>query len=265
MDIPLKNDVSDYFAKLELQGIHLTDGQKRWYAKKAEILQEDMLREYPSTPEEAFQASQVGNWYAKQLKELYDSGHVTTISYDRALPVHTAWDLGQADYTAIWFFQINRAGEVMVIDYWQASDTPLNTLVQILRDKNYTYGTYLWPHDAKARDRAGVTFEMQAREYGLSGVILEQHGLIDGINLVRTTLSKCWFDSVKCKDGLKALADYKKKWNATIGGFTSEEVHDEASHGAAAFRYLCAGLRKLDNSGTIEDDAAALRAYWGAG
>lgn len=258
-------DCSDYFAKLELEGIYLTDGQKRWYAKKQEILQEDMLREYPSTPEEAFQASQVGNWYAKQLKELYDLGRVTTISYDKAIPVHTAWDLGQEDYTAIWFFQINRAGELMIIDYWQATDTPLSNVSQILNDKRYTYGTHLWPSDAKARDRAGITFEQQAREYGLTGVVLKQHSLLDGINLVRTTLSKCWFDSAKCKDGLKALADYKKRWNATIGGFTSEPVHDEASHGADAFRYLCSGIKRIDNRGTIADDAAALRAYWGTG
>ena len=258
-------DLGDYFAKLELDGITLTNGQKRWYSKKYEILQEDMLREYPSTPEEAFQASQEGNWYAKQMKELYDSGHVTKISYDRAIPVNTAWDLGQDDFCAIWFFQINRAGEVMLIDYWQRTDTPIDQVAQMLTAKGYTYGTHIWPGDARARDRAGVTFEHQARQYGLSGLVLEPHGLLDGINLVRTTLSKCWFDSSKCKDGLAALSNYKKRWNATFGSFTSDPFHDKASHGSDAFRYLCAGLKKISNSGTVENDAAALRSYWGTG
>ena len=225
------NANEDYFAKLENMGIKLTEGQKEWYWKKAEILHENMLREYPSYPEEAFMASQVGNWYASQLKELYENGRVTKISYDKAIPMHTAWDLGQADYTCIWFFQINRAGEIMVVDYFQKSDTPLDEIVRILNSKGYTYGTHIWPHDARARDRAGITFENQAHEFSLSGIILEQHGLIDGINLVRTTLSKMWFDEEKCKDGLTALTNYKKRWNTTIGGFTSQPVHDDASHG----------------------------------
>jgi len=259
-------DLTDYFAKLETDiGISLTNGQKLWYQKKHELLQEDMLREYPSTPSEAFQASQIGNWYAKQIKELYDTEHVTALSYDKSLPVHSAWDLGQADSTAIWFFQINRSGEIMVIDYFEKSDTPLVHLAQMLNSKGYLYGTHIWPSDARARDRAGVTFEIQARDLGISGVILEQHGLLDGINLVRTTLSKMWFDKVRCKGGLKALSDYKKRWNAQIGGFTSQPVHDEASHGSDAMRYLCAGLKLVNASGSAENDLAALRSYWGAG
>ena len=255
--------MNEYFDKLELDGIKLTDGQKRWYAKKHEILQEDMLREYPSTPEEAFQSSQVGNWYASQIKELYASGHVTTISYDKSQPVHTAWDLGQADYTAIWFFQINRVGEIMIIDFFQRSDTPLVDTARMLTEKGYTYGTHIWPGDARARDRAGITFEMQARDLNLTGYVLEQHGLLDGINLVRTTFGKVWFDQTKCKEGLKALENYKKKWNTQIGGFTSDPVHDSSSHAADAMRYLCAGFSFVQGSGSIDNDMKAIRAYWG--
>lgn len=256
-------DLSEYFASLALKGVNLTDGQKLWYQKKYDVLQEDMLREYPSFPEEAFMASQVGNWYAQQLKELYESGHVTNISYDKTQPVHCAWDLGQSDCTAIWFFQINRVGEIMVIDYFERSDTPLDSIVQILNSKGYTYGTHIWPSDARARDRAGITFEQQARNFSLHGIVLQQHGLLDGINLVRTKLNKMWFDEVRCKEGLKALSNYKKKWNAQIGGYSSIPQHDDASHGSDAMRYLCAGIDKIVDSGTIEDDFKALRTYWG--
>jgi hypothetical protein len=163
---------------------------------------------------------------------------------------------------AIWFFQINRVGEVMVIDYFQRSDMPLDQVVQMLNSKGYTYGTHIWPHDAKARDRAGITFEMQARNYDLSGYILEQGGLLDGINLVRTTLSKVWFDGGKCKEGLNALSNYKKQWNNQIGGFMSKPVHDEASHGSDAFRYLCAGLDKINSKTTSNDEIIEINRYW---
>lgn len=256
-------DLSEYFDKLELDGIKLTDGQKRWYSKKYEVLQEDMLREYPSTPHEAFQASQIGNWYASQIKDLRDCGHITTINYDKSNLVHTAWDLGQADYTAIWFFQVNRVGEIMIIDFFQRSDTPLVDIARMLKEKNYNYGTHIWPKDARSRDRAGITFEMQASELNLHGIVLEQHGLLDGINLVRTSFNKMWFDQEKCKEGIQALENYKKKWNAQLGGFTSQPLHDSASHAADAIRYLCAGVPLITDSGTVESDFQAMRSYWG--
>jgi hypothetical protein len=254
----------EYFAKLSLDGIALTQGQKLWYCKKYAILQEDMLREFPSQPQEAFQASQEANWYAIQMKELWDTGHVTNVSYDKALPVYTAWDLGQADFTAIWFFQLPRSGDINVIDYFQGRDKPLDQLTQILQAKKFTYGTCLWPFDANARDRAGITFVTQARNYGWTGIVLEQHGLRDGINLVRSTLGKCWFDQNKCKEGLIALENYKKKWSPIIGGWTSEPLHDEYSHGADAFRYLASGISRLQGGiNSLESDYSALRKYWG--
>ncbi len=259
----MTEEQESYFDKLEVSGIKLSLAQKRWYVKKLAIQGEDMLREFPTTQEEAFASSQVGNWYATQIKDLYDTGHVTTISYDRSQPVHTAWDLGQADYMAIWFFQFNRVGEIMVIDYFQKTDCPIDEAAQMLNARGYSYGTHIWPQDAKTRDRAGITFETQAHEFNLQGLILEQHGLLDGINLVRTTLSKMWFDEKRCQKGLKALSDYKKKWNTQIGGFTSHPVHNSASHGSDAMRYLCAGYPMITDSGTVESDFKAMRSYWG--
>lgn len=254
----------EYFAKLSLEGIELTNQQKWWYAKKWETQGEDMHREFPTNADEAFSVSQEGYWHAIALKELYDAGRVRDVTYDKAIPVHTASDLGQRDQMATWFFQINRSDEINVIDFWMKGSTPIEQYALMLKSKGYVYGTHIWPHDANARDKAGVTFVQQARNFQLSGLVLEPHGLIDGINLVRTTLSKCWFDKNKCASGLKYLENYKKKWNSSFGGWTSEPVHDEASHAADAFRYLCAGIKKLSaSSGSIEGQYAALRKYWG--
>jgi hypothetical protein len=262
--VEIPDHLIEYFDKLALEGMSLDSEQKWWYAKKYETQKEDMLREYPSTPDEAFAASQEGFWYASYMKEIYDAGHVTNVSYDKALPVHTAWDLGQADFMAIWFFQFNRSGDINIIDYFQRSNTPISQIAQILSSKGYTYGTNIWPHDANARDRAGITFVQQARSFGIQGIVLDPHSLLDGINVVRTTLSKCWFDKNKCKEGLICLESYSKKWSNNLGGFTSEPVHNEASHGADAFRYLCVGLKKISPSGSLDNDYKALRNFWGS-
>ncbi len=256
--------LTDYFAKLYLDEISLSDAQKWWYAAKYITLKEDMTREYPSTVQEAFSASQDGYWYASALKELQINGRITNVSYDRALPVHCAWDLGQADFTAIWFFQLTKSGEINCIDYFEKKDCPIDQIANILRVKGYTYGEHIWPHDANSRDRAGITFVQQARPFGLSGYILEQHSIRDGINLVRATLSRCWFDQAKCHKGIIALESYAKKWSNSIGGFTGEAVHNDASHGSDAFRYLCAGLEKIKGTSVDpEGQAKALRSFFG--
>ena len=264
VECEIKPDLKDYFNKLHLEGIKLNDAQKWWYANKYKIQKDDMQREFPSKPEEAFAASQDGYWYASYIKELYDSGHVCSVSYDRALPVHTAWDLGQSDSMAIWFYQINRSDDINIIDFWQRNNTPLDQIAIMLKEKGYNYGTHIWPHDAAARDRSGITFQQQARPLGIIGIVLEPHPIIHGINLVKTTLSKCWFDKTKCAEGLRLLENYKKKWSTSFGGWTSDPVHDECSHCADAFRYLCAGIKRVTNaSGSLENDFSALRKYWG--
>lgn len=261
--VTLSDHLKQYFDKLALEGIVLTDLQKNWYAKKYEIQKEDMFREYPSKPEEAFQASQEGFWYASEMKELYDKGQITNVGYDRGLLVHTAWDLGQADKMAIWFFQITKSGDKRIIDYFSKSDVSISLIASILKEKNYTYGTHIWPFDANARDRAGITFVQQAASFGLNGYVLESHNRRDGIQLVRSSLSNCWFDGVKCKEGIRCLENYKKRWSSAIDGYSSEPEHDEFSHGADAFRYLCAGIGRVSENNNLEGDAKALRKYWG--
>lgn len=254
-------DQTEYFDKLYVDGIKLTESQKAWYCNKALVLQEDVTREYPATPEEAFSASQDGYWYASLMKELLTSGHICNLSYDKALPVNTAWDLGQADSQVIWFFQITKQGEINVIDFIKKSSCDIALTANILNQKGYTYGSHIWPHDANARDRAGITFVQQAASLNLHGIVLEQSGLVDGIRMVRTTLSKCWFDQTKCREGLQDLLHYKKRWSSQLSGWTSEPVHDSCSHAADAFRYLCQGYSKVEAG--KGDMGKALRAYFG--
>lgn len=261
---PISENLKEYYAKLENDGIKLTDQQKWWYAAKYDLNKDDMTREYPSTAAEAFSASQEGYWYATQMRDLHAEGHITNVSYDRALLVHCAWDLGQADHTAIWFFQITRSGDINIIDYFQKTDCPIDMLSTILKTKGYNYGTHIFPSDANARDRAGITFIQQARGFGITGIVLDQHSLRDGINLVRSTLGKCWFDAKKCHIGINCLENYKKTWSNSIGGWNDTPSHDQSSHGADAFRYLCSGLNKIkDQIGGWDEQSKALRNYWG--
>lgn len=58
----ITQETQDYFRKLEqneyilkhFPDVVFTDSKKRWYQKKSEEQKDDMQREYPSYPEEAF-------------------------------------------------------------------------------------------------------------------------------------------------------------------------------------------------------------------
>ena len=61
--------------------------------------------------------------------------------------------------------------------------------------------------------------------------------MADGINAVRLTLARCWFDAERCARGLEALKYYRREWDAKRQVWRERPLHNWASHAAAAFRY----------------------------
>ena len=81
--------------------------------------------EYAQEFECSFEASVRGAVYAKELAQARADERVRNVPYDPLLPVHTAWDLGVGDATAIWFAQ-QVGAELRVIDYYEASGEGLH-------------------------------------------------------------------------------------------------------------------------------------------
>src|SRR5262249_23171378 len=162
--------------------------------------------------------------------------------YDAAVPVHTAWDLGMDDSTAIWFAQIV-GKEIHVIDYYEASGEALPHYAKLLHGKPYSYGDHFLPHDAEAREMAaGKTRTETLAPLGLRGRIVRRQKMEDGINAARLLLPRCWFDAVKCRRGIECLRQYRRDWDEKLHAFRSQPRHDWASHAADAFRYLALSL-----------------------
>jgi hypothetical protein len=65
----------------------------------------------------------------------------------------------------------------------------------------------------------------------------------DGIDAMRSTFSRLWFDQTKCAIGLEGLSSYRWRLNRAMGVYTGEPVHDGATHPADALRYLCVSLK----------------------
>jgi hypothetical protein len=198
----------------------------------------------------SFDSAILGAYFAKELDEAQAAGRITSVPYDPILPVHTAWDLGVSDSTAIWFFQVSRA-EVRVIDYYEASGYGLPHYAAVLTSRGYNYGTDYLPHDAQAR-QLGTGRSLWETLHSLTNRIprvLAQQNLMDGINAARISIASCWFDTYKCHDGLEALRAYRADYDDKRKVFTDRPRHDWASHGCLtgdAIVLTDHGLRRID-------------------
>lgn len=247
---PINDIIQRYFDKLSGEiGYEFSQEQMNWYQSKSEDLLDDMKREYPSTPKEAFEQSIEGAYYANQFAKIYKEGRICNGFNNTNEKVHTAWDIGVGDSTAIWFYQLIN-NEVHLIDYYENSGEGLIHYARVLRDKKYNYGQHNAPHDIDNRDFSGQG--KTRKEMALEGFDLDDDGIKhrinfnvvaklsidDGIDYARKVLDRCVFDKVKCERGIQCLESYRKEWNDKLGCWRDRPLHDWASDGSDAFRYL---------------------------
>lgn len=245
--IVLTQRLQDYFERLEKEhGIRLTREQKAWYAKKERVQGEDMLKEHPSTPEEAFQATIHGAYFARQLSDARSEGRITRVTPDKSIPVDTWWDLGVGDMTAIWFTQtVGR--ELWVLDYFEDSGEGIPYYAEVLhqkaRDRAWRYGQHTAPHDIAVKEfGTGKSRWDTAAQNGIRfEVVPRPDKKEDSIQAARNLLTYCYFDEEHCEEGLSRLAAYRKEWDDKKGTWKNQPRHDWASHGADAFQVLAMG------------------------
>lgn len=258
-DIAIPTHYSGYFNSLEAVIGQLDEEQRAWYVKRASTQGEDMKREFPSTPEEAFESSNEGLYYGRQMVEARQQGRIRSVYYDANTPVHTAWDLGYNDSTAIWFFQ-QCGQEIHLLEYYENSGESLTHYLHYLKNKPYSYEKHLVPHDAAVHEYStGLSRVEVARNHGVQFTVIPDIGVIEGIDAVRNLLNRCWFDESKCDKGISALENYKKEWNDRHGCWSSKPLHNFASHGADAFRMMAISLNKLVNKGLSAEEWRSLR------
>ncbi len=185
-----------------------------------------------------------GAIYANEVRAATVAERFTRVPCDESKPVHTFWDLGRADKTAIWFVQ--QVGfEYRVLDYYENQGHALAHYLKHLQGKPYVYGDTWLPHDADNELLASErTIAQQARAAGFKVRITPKTSIAVGINAARTLFSNCWFDSVKCADGIQCLRNYRYDVDPDTQQYSTQPLHDWASHGADAFRYFAVAIKE---------------------
>jgi hypothetical protein len=225
-----------------LNDFTLTPNQKAWYAVKEKIMGDDMRREYPSTPSEAFEGSAEGAYYTKEMAELRKAGQITFVPYDRSCVVHTYWDLGKTrDQSSILFYQEIKNRKCF-IDYEEKTNISWDAYAMILKERGYNYGTHWWPHDGNhstITQSEVLTAKQMAQRAGISPirVIPVTKSVHDDVkNYCKPLLPQVWIDEKKCALLINRLDNYKRRWDKINSMWMNEAAHNEDSHGADGFR-----------------------------
>jgi len=229
--------------------VSLNWSDNNWFPK---VLSDERLHDKETRPdfydhiwEGEFLTFSEGAYYSAEMREAKAEGRIREVKYNPAKGVITAWDLGIGDSTSIWFAQFIGT-EVHLIDYYEASGVGLDHYAKILQDKGYVYDQHILPHDVRVKELGSGMSRLEVlADLGIRQVeIAPQLAIDDGIQAVRSMLTRCWFDEVKSEKGIDCLVNYSRDWDENGKTWRLRPRHDWASHGADAFRYLAIGYRE---------------------
>lgn len=208
----------------------------------------------------SFEASIKGAYYALELAQARQEGRIKLVPYDKALKVHTVWDLGVGQALSIGFYQCT-GREVHKIDYWEGTnDEGIIEGIQVVKSKPYIYGKHFAPHDIRAKELStGKTRFDIAKELGITFEVVPMIPVDDGITKGKLMFSRLWIDEVKCQLWLDAIAQYRRVWDEKRGMFLEKPYHDWTSHAADEYRMAAVIEDEMTN---VEPPPA--QAYTGA-
>ena len=237
---------------------NMANRNERWFCQRlsvddTSVLNQEAIDEEREAgmPEEliqqefycSFDAPLVGSYYGSLMAKALAEERIKNVPYEPRLEVHTAWDLGMGDSTAIiWFQQFGN--EYRIIDYYENQGEGIPHYVKIVREKDYIYGRHIAPHDIRVREMGtGKSRYEVARDLGIRFDVCPNIQVDDGIEAVRSIIPRCYFDEKKCSILVEALRQYRKDYDEKNKVYKNRPLHDWSSHGADAFRYLALGTR----------------------
>ncbi len=238
--VDLTDEEAKYFDDLEAEyGIKLTAEQEFWYALKAREQGEDMLKEFPSTPDEAFAGATDGAVLGKQMRAIRKLGYVGRFPYVPGTPVNTFWDFGLNDMQTIWFHQ-EVAGRNRFVGYYENNNIGLTHYVQHLdrwsAQRGAVFGKHYGPHDIEHK-RQGIGIQVKTIKT-MMGELGVQFKTVQrtsdkwvSVENARQRLFECDFDEASCAKGIDHLESASREWDAEESVWLQHVRHDDHSHG----------------------------------
>lgn len=230
---------------------HMDVNEIKAEVARGEISEDDMLQEYYCSWDRGI----AGAIFGKLIHKCSLDERIGFVPYESSQLVHTAWDLGWDDHTAIIFFQV--VGQmVRIIDCYEDRQKDLAHYAQIIYERGYTYGTHFLPHDSKQHAlQTGQTRIQVLEDLGLNVEVLPRKSLVDRLEDGKCIFARAWFDEQKTSSLRKSLENYRRQWDDKLSRYKETPVHDWASHFSDAWTYMAGAIRDhtFGNKMTQED------------
>lgn len=208
--------------------------EERRSGMSEQLIQQEYYNDWKSASE--------GAWFAKEMALVEEENRVCDLPYNQNLLVHTCWDIGHRDATAIWFFQVTEEGWIHFIDYYEFARDGLPHYVKLVKSKPYVYGDHIAPHDIKVTEWGSADTRLEtAYSLGLRFRVAPKLGISEGNEASRKVIGRSRFDRTKCARGIEALKHYSRVNTGLVDMdgnaiYSDTPVHDGYSHPADAFR-----------------------------
>ncbi|MFG6524482.1 hypothetical protein [Sulfitobacter sp. M23508] len=268
--IPISAKEHEYFDKVEVEMDCVLDlDQRAWYINKRDNdfanTPDLMWREYPSTPDECWQASNEGKYYAVAMSRTRMQQRIGNYPMVKHVPVNSFWDLGASDSTAIWLHQ--RIGAMdRWVKYYEDNNKGYLDFILWMETHGCVWGEHFLPHDAEqSRQHVNavtdaVTQMRSIRPSWTWRVVDRIQNVQHGIALVNQEFDQYEFDEEGCKEGIAHLEAYTRGWNNTLQWWTDQPRHDEHSHCADAFRQKAQGYTPPNQAPSLRNRKQRRRA-----
>ena len=219
-----------------------------WFPEVLEIERQHSLKtnpDYANIWEGDCKAAVDGAIYANEIREAQEEGHITNVPYDPMLKVHVVMDLGWNDSMSVILCQ-KGVSDLRIIGYIEDDHRTLDSYSAQLKNLPYNWGQMFLPHDGQSKDfKHGISAEDIMRKLGWDTRIVPKQDIESGIKLARMNFHRIYFDK-----SANRLVECLKNYRRSINSATNEPgapLHDEYSHGADAFRYLCTSIESMKN------------------
>lgn len=207
----------------------------------------------------SFDAANLGAILARAIGVAEKQGRVTdAVEFDPlGQPLEISADIGRRD-TATWWFWQPTIGGYRIVDHdsgWgiDAEEWCVRLAERIrsyhVEGRRTALGKIWLPHDARAKTFAAKrsAVEVFIDKFGTDHVAITPNvSKADRINAARVLIPRIQFHATKCERGLNGLRAWSFEFDEEKKVFSSEPLHDWASHDGDGFSYGCVVMRQAE-------------------
>lgn len=201
----------------------------------------------------SFEAAIRGAYFTEEVKRLRDEKRLTTFPVDANIPVHTGWDIGMRDATAICLYQVHSTSDIRCIYYLENSGKGAEWYVmELMKLKSQLgfkkFGHHFLPHDVAVREwGTGRTRIEILKSAGIQPrlVKISRNAKAERIQCIRALMPKLWLHEANCKNLERALVEYHAAYDEKKGIYSKEPEHNWASHAVDAHGTFAMGYHDI--------------------